>query len=357
MPLRLEPRRAPSAAMGVLAPAIAVLLAMAAGVVLFSLLGYDGPSAIIAIFIEPATNPARWPDLGVKAAPLIIIAVGLSIGFRANVWNIGAEGQYIVGAICGGGVALATWGQDGAWILPAMIAAGVLGGMAYAAIPAALKTRLGVSEILVSLMLSYVAIQILNFLTTGPWKDPAGFNFPQTRIFTDAQTLPYLLNDGLTHLGVAIAPVIALAAWALLRFTRLGFDVTLVGLAPRAAAYAGVRRDRMVWFGLLAGGGCAGLAGVLEAAGPFQQLTPQFPVNYGFTAIIVAFLGRLNPLGVVVAGLVMAVSYVGGEIAQTTLRLPAAATAMFQAMMLFFLLATDVLIRHRLVWRAEGAKA
>ena len=176
---------------------------------------------------------------------------GLSIGFRANAWNIGAEGQYVVGAICGAGVALATWGQDGAWILPAMSVAGVLGGMAYAAIPATLKTRFGVSEILVSLMLTYVAIQILSYLTTGPWKDPDGFNFPQTRIFTDAQTLPYLRNDGLTHLGVAFAPLIALAAWAMLRFSRLGYDVTLVGLAPRAAAYAGVARGRVEGLRLL----------------------------------------------------------------------------------------------------------
>ena len=329
-------------------PFIAVALTMIFGAVVFTIMGYNGLGAIYEIFVTPITNSNRWQDLGIKAAPLIIIAVGLSIGFRANVWNIGAEGQYVFGALCGTGVALATWGDEGAWILPAMCLAGIAGGMAYAAVPAFLKTRLGVNEILTSLMLTYVAIQLLYYLMRGPWKDPMGFNFPQTRLFTDAQLLPTFIEGTIVHLGVPIAFLIAVLGWILMDRTIVGFEVRVVGQAPAAAKHGGFSSNKTVWFCLLMSGGLAGLAGTFEAAGPFGQMTPQFPVNYGFTAIIVAFLGRLHPLGVIAAGLVLAVSYVGGEIAQTTIGLPQAATGMFQAMMLFFLLAVDILVRYRI---------
>jgi len=283
-----------------------------------------------------------------------MIALGLAIGFRANVWNIGAEGQYIMGAIAGTGVALATYDMTGWWILPAMALAGILGGMAWAAIPAFLRVKLGVSEILTSLMLTYVAVQGLYYLVRGPWKDPDGFNFPQTRMFTPDQTLPAMAEGSLIHLGIPLALVIAVIAWLVMEKTVAGYAVKVVGLAPAAARHGGFSADTVTWVTLLAGGGLAGLAGLFEAAGPFGQLTPQFPTGYGFTAIIVAFLGRLNPLGIVFGGIVLAATYVGGEIAQTTIKLPQAATGMFQALLLFMLLATDVLVRYRIGWKVRA---
>ena len=347
MLLKLEPRRQRSRQMQYATPLIAVLLTMLAGVIVFTAMGYNGLQAVREIFITPLIDPNRWQDLGVKAAPLIIIAIGLGIGFRANVWNIGAEGQYVFGALAGTGVALATWGDTGWWILPAMCVAGILGGMAYASVAAFLKTRFNVNEILTTLMLNYVAIQFLYYLMRGPWRDPEGFNFPQTRLFTDAQTLPIVLEGTIVHLGVPAAIGLAILAWIVMERSIVGYEVRVVGVAPAAAKHGGFNSKRTVWLCLLTGGGLAGLAGIFEAAGPFGQMTPQFPVNYGFTAIIVAFLGRLHPLGIIVAGLVLAVSYVGGEIAQMTIGLPQAATGMFQAMMLFFLLAVDVLARYR----------
>lgn len=342
----LERRREPSRLMVVLAPVLAVLLTMAAGAVIFSALGYDGPQAVREIFVAPVVNAGKWEDLGLKAAPLVMIALGLSVGFRANVWNIGAEGQYILGGLAGTGVALATWEMAGPWILPLMCLAGVLAGMAYAAIPAFLRTRLNVNEILSSLMLTYVAIQLLYYLMNGPWKDPEGFNFPQTRLFNDSQILPYI--GGVGYLNVPLALLLALAVWFLMARTVVGFQIRVVGLAPQAARYGGFSRDRTIWLALLASGGMAGFAGILEAAGPFGQMVPQFPTGYGFTAIIVAFLGRLHPLGILAAGIVLAVTYVGGESAQASLGLPSAATGVFQAMMLFFLLAADILVTYRL---------
>jgi ABC-type uncharacterized transport system permease subunit len=353
MRISLQKRKELSRSMLYLTPVIAVALTMVTGAIIFTLIGHNGLAAVWEIFVSPLIDPNRWQDLGIKAAPLVIIAVGLSFGFRANVWNIGAEGQYVLGALAATGVALATWELEGAWILPAMCVAGVLGGMAWAAIPAALKTRLGVNEILTSLMLTYVAVQLLYYLMNGPWKDPEGFNFPQTRLFNMSQTMP-MLGNTIVHLGVPLAAAIAVVAWFVMTRTTFGFQIRAVGRAPQAARYAGFDANRTIWTTLLLGGGLAGLAGTFEAAGTFGQMTPQFPVGYGFTAIIVAFLGRLHPLGIILAGVVMAVTYIGGETAQTRLGLPDAAAGLFQAMTLFFLLATDVLVRYRI--RVSGAK-
>lgn len=351
---RLEPRLEPSAAMRALAPLLAVLLTLIAGFIAFTLMGYNGALAVERMVFAPVLDPLRWPDLLIKAAPLILIGTGLSIGFRANVWNIGAEGQYVVGAIFATGVALATWDMAGFWILPLMLIAGAAGGAAWAAIPAFLRVRWKVSEILVSLMLTYVAIQLLYFLVRGPWKDPQGFNFPQTRMFNSSQTLPMVAEGSLIHLGVPIAIVVAIVAWAVMGRSLFGYGVRLVGMAPQAARHAGFSENRTVWATFLIGGALAGFAGALEAAGPFGQLVPQFPANYGFTAIIVAFLGRLNPLGVIAGALLLAVTYVGGELAQTSAGLPQAAAGVFQAMLLFFLLAVDVLARYRIRFGARA---
>jgi simple sugar transport system permease protein len=356
MPFEFERRREPSRAMVWLTPLLAVLLTMGVGALIFSALGYDGWGAVWEIFVRPLVEMRKWEDLGLKAAPLVMIAVGLSIGFRAGVWNIGAEGQYIVGGLAGTGVALATWHLDGGWwVLPLMCLAGALGGMAWAAVPALLKTRAGVNEILSSLMLTYVAIQLLYYLMNGPWQDPEGFNFPQSRLFQGFQTLPYI--SGIGFLNVPLALLAALGVWFVMARTVTGFQVRVVGAAPAAARYGGFSRDRTVWLAFLASGGLAGLAGIFEAAGPFGQMVPQFPTGYGFTAIIVAFLGRLHPIGIVAAGVVLAVTYVGGEQAQSSLGLPSAATGVFQAMLLFFLLATDILVSYRLRLRSRAGAA
>ncbi|KQT47466.1 sugar ABC transporter permease [Aureimonas sp. Leaf454] len=357
MGLKLQKRLAPSRTMMLASPVIAVLATVVAGAIVFTLLGYDGLGAIWQIFVAPLLSAYRWQDLLVKAAPLATIAIGLSIGFRANVWNIGAEGQYVLGGLAGTGLALATHDMTGSWILPTMILCGIVGGIAWSAIPAILKTRLGVNEILSSLMLNYVAIQLLYYLMRGPWKDPMGFNFPQTVLFSEWQTLPIAVSGTLIHIGVPIAAALGLAVWFFVARTVTGFQLRVVGLAPDAARYGGFREKRTVWLALALGGACAGLAGVLEVAGPFGQMVPAFPTGYGYTAIIVAFLGRLHPVGILLAALVLALTYVGGESAQTTIGLPAAAAGVFQAMMLFFLLAADIMVRYRIVSDREPAAA
>jgi simple sugar transport system permease protein len=349
MQFKLEKRPQPSRLMLYVTPVAAVALTMVLGAIIFSLIGFDGVGAVREIFVTPLANSLKWQDLAVKSTPLIIIAIGLSIGYRANVWNIGAEGQYIVGGLAGTGVALATWGMTGWWILPLMIVAGVLGGMAYASIPAFLRVKFKVSEILTTLMLTYASVQLLNYLVLGPWINPTGFGQAQTRMFTIDQTLPYIIPGTIVQLGTPIALIVVLVAWLVMSRSVFGFQTRVVGLAPHAARYGGFSENRTIWLALLVSGGLAGLAGVLEAAGPFGRMVPSFPTNYGFTAIIVAFLGRLHPIGIMFAGIVLAITFVGGEVAQTTIGLPYPAVGLFQSLMLFLLLAGDILVRYRLV--------
>ncbi|MFI5012735.1 MAG: ABC transporter permease [Hyphomicrobiales bacterium] len=347
MPLRLEPRKAPSLLVLYGAPVAAIGLTMLAGSVLFTLMGYRGGAAVFQIFVQPLLEPEHWPDIAVKASPLVMIATGLAIGFRANVWNIGAEGQYVLGAISGTGVGLATYGMESWWVLPAMLIAGAAGGAFWAAIPGYLRIRLKVSEILTSLMLTYVAIQLLYYLVRGPWRDPEGFNFPQTRMFGEAQTVPNLIEGTQLHWGAALTLICVLVAWFVMSRMLAGYQVRVVGLAPAAARLGGFSQSRTVLITMLVGGALSGLAGMVECSATFGQLTPQFPVNYGYTAIIVAFLGRLHPIGVLIGGLALAASYIGADIAQTASGLPQAATGLIQAMMLFFLLAVDIFVINR----------
>lgn len=349
--LRLEPRREPSVVMLYATPVLALGLTIVAGLLLFLILGKDPVRAMGLIFIEPFRTLRGVSEMLVKATPLIVIAVGLSIGFRAGVWNIGAEGQFVIGAMAGGAVALAAYPLNGVWLLPLMCAAGIAGGMAWAAIPALLKTRYGANEILVSLMLVYVATLLLNQMMHGALKDPDGFNFPESRLFQSSAKVPILISGTRAHIGILFALLIAAGGWWLLWRRMTGFKLRVLGEAPAAARFAGFSEPRLVWFCLLLSGGLAGLAGVLEAAGPVGQLVPALPVGYGFTAIIVAFLGRLNPIAIVPAGLLIALTHIGGETAQVAMSLPSATTSVVQGLLLFFLLAADVLVGARLVWR------
>jgi general nucleoside transport system permease protein len=346
--LRLEPRREPSKTMFYLTPLLAVILTLLAGAVLFAALGKPSLYGLQLIFIEPLQSARGLAELTVKATPLILIAVGLAIGFRGGIWNIGAEGQFALGAVGGSSVALAVYPGGGPWLVPLMCGAGIVSGMVWAAIPALLKTSFNANEILVSLMLTYVAILLLGMLVYGPLRDPEGLNFPESRLFQTSATLPLLWEGTRAHIGFLVALFAVAVAWVLLQWHLVGFAIKVLGQAPRAARFAGFSANRLVWICFLISGGCAGLAGTFEAAGPVGQLVPAIPVGYGFTAIIVAFLGRLHPLGILIAGLLLALTYIGGETAQITMTVPSAITSVFQGFFLFFLLAVDVLVTHRI---------
>ncbi len=352
--IRLEPRPQASAFWSYGSPVLVLLVTVLVGLALFTLLGKDPLKGLLVFFWEPVKTPYALGELMVKATPLLVIALGLAVCFRSNVWNIGAEGQFVLGALAGGGVALLADKGTGAWIVPAILLAGVLGGMAWAAITALLRDRFNANEILVSLMLVYVAIQLLNYLVYGPWKDPGGYNFPQSKTFESVTQIPRLMAGSRVNWGLVLALMGSAALWIYLFRTRAGFAQQVGGLAPAAARYAGFSSRKALWLALLVSGGAAGLAGALEVAGPIGQLTPYVPAGYGFAAIIVAFVGRLHPVGMVFSAILMSMFYIGGELAQSRLGLPKSITGVFQGLLLFALLACDTLIAYRVRWQKGG---
>ncbi len=350
--LRLEVRPQPSAGWGYASPILALLITVVIGVALFAALGKDPVRGLQVFFWEPIRSPYAISELLVKATPLLIIALGLAVCFRSNVWNIGAEGQYVMGAIFAAGVALTADKTTGPWIAAAVIAAGVLGGMLWAGITALLRDRFNANEILVSLMLVYVAVQLLNFLVYGPWKDPQGYNFPQSKTFEAAAQMPRLMAGSRVNIGLLFALAGVAGVWVFLFRTYAGYAQIVGGLAPAAARYAGFSSRKALWIALLGSGAAAGLAGALEVAGPIGQLTPYVPAGYGFAAIIVAFVGRLHPVGIVFSAILMSMFYIGGELAQSRMGLPKSITGVFQGLLLFALLACDTLIAYRVRFTA-----
>ncbi len=351
--IALVKRPEPSRGFSLAAPVLAVFATMFFGGLLFALLGKEPLEAIKTIFWEPLFGEFAFfyrPQLLIKGAPLVLIAIGLSLGFKAGIWNIGAEGQYIMGALFGAGVGLAFYPTESVFIFPLMVLAGAFGGWIWAMIPAVLKVKFGTNEILVSLMLVYVAEQFLASMSLGLMKNPEGFGFPGSRNlqqYGSAHNADLIAGSGM-HWGVVVALIAVIFAYVLLARHRLGFAIRVTGDAPRAAAFSGVNPSRLVLFCLGMSGLLAGLAGMFEVTGPAGQVTIDFNVGYGFTAIIVAFLGRLHPVGILLAGALMALTYIGGDIAQSKLGLPAAAIQVFQGMLLFFLLAFDLFTNYRL---------
>lgn len=350
--IRLEKRPQPSRAWSLATPLVAVLATMVAGGMLFALLGKDPVEAIRTIFWEPLFGEFAFyyrPQLLVKGAPLVLIAIGLSLGFKAGIWNIGAEGQYIIGALVGAGIGLAFYPLEAWYVFPLMVIGGAFGGWLWAMIPAYLKTRFGTNEILVSLMLVYVAEQFLASMSLGLLRNPEGHGFPGSRNFNSYDSATSWINENAgMHWGVVAALIAVIFAYVLLNRHMTGYHIRLTGEAPRAAKFAGVNPARLVLFCLGTSGMLAGLAGLFEVSGPSGQVSIDFNVGYGFTAIIVAFLGRLHPVGILLAGGLMALTYIGGDIAQSNLQLPSSAIQVFQGMLLFFLLAFDLLTNFRI---------
>lgn len=352
--IRLEKRPTPSKTWSYATPVLAVALTMIAGGILFAMLGKDPFLAIKTIFWDPLFHEQfasySRPQLLVKSGPLILIAIGLSLGFRAGIWNIGAEGQYIIGAICGAAVGLAFYPMDAWFIFPLMVIAGGLGGFLWAMIPGLLKTHFRTNEILVSLLLVYVAEQLLASMALGALRNPEGGGFPGSRNLKqyEAAANPELIANTGMHWGIVAAFIAVIGAYILLNRHILGFQIRLTGESPRAARFAGVNPTALILICMGTSGALAGLAGLFEVSGPAGQISIDFNQGYGFTAIIVAFLGRLNPIGILLAGLLMGLTYIGGDLAQFMLGLPASAIQAFQGMLLFFLLGVDVLTNFRI---------
>lgn len=355
-PLSLEARGTPSRQLAYASPLIAIAVTLLAGALLFAMLGKDPVASLKVFLLDPLRDTRAIGEVLLKTVPLVLCALGLSVCYRANVWNIGAEGQLIAGGICAGAMLVAidtpAPGIPGTVGLLLAVLAGIAGGMAWASITAVMRDRFHANEILVSLMLTYIAQLLILYMVNGPLKDPHGMNFPQSKVFSTAFLLPNLLPGSRLNWGF-IVMLVMVAVMAVFTFRSFsGYRLQVGGLAPLAARYAGFSSRRALWTALLISGALAGMAGAFEVAGPIGQLLPSISPGYGFAAIIVAFVGRLHPVGVVFGGIVMSLFYIGGELAQSRLGLPSAITGVFQGMLLFFLLACDTLINYRIRWRA-----
>ena len=351
--LKLEVRQQASELWRFASPVLALVITVALGIGLFVLLDKDPLRGLQMFFWEPLKSAYALGELMVKATPLLVIALGLAVAYRSNVWNIGAEGQFVIGAVAASGVALLADKDSGRWIVVAVILAGTLGGMFWAGLVAWLKDQFHANEILVSLMLVYVADMVLGYLVYGPWKDPAGYNFPQTKTFEAVTQIPRLMSGSRVSAGLILALLGVVTVWIFLFRTKAGFAQQVGGLAPAAARYAGFSSRKALWIALMVSGGAAGLAGALEVAGPLGQLTPYVPAGYGFAAIIVAYVGRLHPIGMVFSAVLMSMFYIGGELAQSRMGLPKSITGVFQGLLLFSLLACDTLVNYRPRWQSR----
>ncbi len=348
-PIQLTPRQEPGL-MRWLSPLAAIALTIIFGAILFACLGKNPLEGLYVFLVAPLESLRGWAEVGVKMTPLLLCAVGLVICYRANIWNIGAEGQFLMGAIAGGWAALQCPPGIGGWFFFVVMLAGIAGGALWAAVTALLKDRFHANEILVSLMLVYVAQFFLAYCVQGPLQDPEGLGFPQSPIFVSDASIPRLLPGTRLHLGLALALAAALVVELMMSRMFLGLQFKVTGIAPLAAKYAGFRPRRLLWIAMLVSGALAGLAGVCEVTGPVGQLTLNISPGYGFAAIIVAFVGRLSPAGCIPAAFVMALFYLGGELGQSRLGLPSSVTGVYQGMLLFFLLVCDAFIFFKPVW-------
>ena len=346
----IETRSQPSTFVNILVPIIAVFLTLITGAIIFYIMGFDPVFALYTFFISPISNSYGISELFLKASPLALIAIGLAFCFKNNLYNIGAEGQLTMGAIFGGGIGLYFHDVNGFWLLPLMIIGGAIGGALWGIIPALLKIRFNTNEILTSLMLVYIALLILDYLVVGPWKDPNGYSFPKTRPFNESGRMPLLFEGLRVHLGLIITLILIFISWFVFSKTMFGFQLKVSGFSPIAAGYAGFNQNILIYRAFAICGACAGIAGLGEVSGPIGLLYRDISPNYGFTAIIVAFLGRLHPLGIILAALVIALTYLGAEDAQLFMQIPAAVGFVFQGLVLFYLLGAELLVNYKLVF-------
>lgn len=356
--IRLEARPEVSRLWAYMSPLLAALLTLLTGYVMFAAMSGESnisaTHALYTFFISPISDSFGISELLVKSAPILLCAYGLAICYKASIWNIGAEGQLLMGALIGSSIAVQFVDSNSAAAMPLTLIAGMLGGMAWAGVAALLKVQFNTNEILTTIMLNYIALNLLLWGIYGPLKDPNGFGFPESALFGDSTTLPIIWENTRLHIGIIFAAIAMAFSWVFIAKSFIGFQVQVLGMDAPAARMAGFKQKSLAWLVLLISGGLAGLAGAAEVAGPIGQLIPHVSPGYGYAAIIVAFLGRLHPVGITLAGLLMGILYMGGELAQIELGMPNAITGVFQGLLLFYLLACDVLIRYRIITVKHG---
>jgi len=361
--LEIERRLGTSRRIMLLASILSIALALLMIALVFWGYGVDPIYAYEKIFVGSFGSIFGLSDTIAKAIPLMLCGVGLAVAFKALVWNVGAEGQLLMGAIAATGVALYVFPNSPALVvIPSMFAAGFLSGAFWGLIPSILKAKLRANEVITTLMMNYIASNLVNYLVYGPWKGLKEWGFPYTDKFPLSAWLPLLpLGTGRIHYPTLIlALTLAVLTYVLVMRTKLGYEIRVMGENPDAARYAGMSYFKTAMLVMLISGGLAGLAGVGEVAGNPSHHRLRYPQGispgYGFIAIIVAWLGRLHPLAIIPSSLLFGGLLVGGDAIQVSLDLPFAAIGIFNGVILFFVLSAELLMRYRVTfkWRREG---
>lgn len=355
MRIVFEKRQAVSRQAIMLVPVISFLVSLLLGAVLLLASGANPLTTYAAMLRGAFGSLYSFSETLVKAIPLMLTGLGVSIAFRMQFWNIGAEGQLVLGGVAGAWVALFLNGViPDALLLPAAILAGMMAGALWAGVPAGLKAYLGVDETLTSLMLNYVAILLASHLYYGPWRDPQGYGFPGTAQFPITAWLPRLW--GRAHWGLIFAVILALLLWFILNRTRWGFELKIIGENKTAARYLGINIARNILLALLLSGALSGLAGACEVTGISRRLQQGLSIGYGYTAIIVAWMAQLNSVVVLFVAVLMGALLVGGDQVQMMMGLPASMGLVLQGMILFPMLAGSLFTEYRLrIIRQEPA--
>jgi simple sugar transport system permease protein len=354
--LRVQPRLAPSAWHLAAAWVGALTCALGVGALLLTAAGVPPLAAYAEMLAEAFATRYGFSETLVKATPLLLCGLGLGLAFRICFWNIGAEGQLYLGAAAATAAAAWPLPVETAWLrLPCMAVAAFLAGAGWGLVPALLKLGRQVNEIVSSLLLNYVAIALVGYLVYGPWKDPASSNFPMTAVVPPSARLPRY-GDLRVNAGLAVALAALALVYVLQERSRLGFAARVIGSNPTAARYAGVEVARTMLVAVMLSGGLAGLAGMVEVAGLQHRLIPALSPGYGYTAIIVAWLGRLHPAGIGLAAVLLGGLFSGGEVLQIVRQVPVSVVFMFQGLLLLAFLAGDLFTRYRVTWRPPSTR-
>ncbi len=349
MHIFLEPRELTSTSFKMLIPVVTILLAMVVGAIPLLWMRVNPFTAYLSIFIGSCGNIYNISETLVKAIPLMLCGLAIAFPLTANRWNIGAEGQYMMGAFGASVVAINLPQLPGWMLLPLMVIAGFIAGAFWGWIPGILNARFKISEIIVSLMLNYIALNWVSFLVYGPMRDREGYsNFPLSPKFVRQAWLPRIIRGTRLHVGIILAVLVAILLYIVIKKTRIGYDIRVVGANPKAAEYGGIRTTRIVVLVMTVAGGIAALAGVGEVAAIHHQLRQDIAVGYGFTAIPVALLGKGHPLGVIVSSLLFAAFLVGGSNMQQDMGVPVALVSVIQAMIVLFIIAADTLQQYHI---------
>ncbi len=352
--IRLVKRERESLRAKILVPILSIILALICGWFFLYLGGYSPYEIYMNMYQKALGSRYAISETIVKAIPLMIAGLGVSLAFRMNLWNIGAEGQLYMGAFAASWVAL-SWGDLNMFpLLTLMLLASFIAGALWALIPGLLKAYWTVNETITTLMLNYVAIFWVQFLVYGPWKDPKSLGFPLSPRFSANAYLP-TIGDSRVHIGLLVALLIAIIFYIILKYSRFGYEIRVIGQSQAAAKYTGINVVKNILLVMLISGGIAGITGMIEVSGITHRLQEGISPGYGFTAIIVAWLARLNPLAIVLVAFLLGALLVGGFGVQS-IGIPFSTVSVLQGAILFFLLAGEIFLKYRLEIKKGGDK-